>query len=123
VDSCPPGPGAAGADLSVARSLHSVRRNRCSIADIISVVTELDGEVVGGAVLHTTMPNVRRRHVMAFGISVAKPAHGKGVGTAIHCSSLSLLLVATAIAGGAQSIRNRIDDQCKPRRRYDGQMP
>jgi putative acetyltransferase len=49
----------------------------------IRVVAELDGEVVGSAGLHSVAPNLRRRHALALGISVARPAQGRGVGTAL----------------------------------------
>jgi len=47
----------------------------------LNLVAELDGEVVGGAGLHTVISAVRRRHAMALSISVAKAVQGRGVGT------------------------------------------
>jgi L-phenylalanine/L-methionine N-acetyltransferase len=50
----------------------------------IHLVAELDGEVVGSAGVHSAAAlNLRRRHALALGISVAKPAQGRGVGTAL----------------------------------------
>ncbi len=54
----------------------------------LNLVAELNGEVVGGAGLHTTMPNVRRHHAMGLGISVAKAVQGRGVGTALMSALL-----------------------------------
>jgi putative acetyltransferase len=44
---------------------------------------ELDGDIVGSAGLHPVGPQVRRRHVLTFGISVLPSAQGRGVGTAL----------------------------------------
>lgn len=44
---------------------------------------ELDGEVVGSCGLHPAGPQLRRRHVMYLGISVAPSAHRRGVGSAL----------------------------------------
>jgi L-phenylalanine/L-methionine N-acetyltransferase len=49
----------------------------------LSLVAELDGEVVASAGLHAVGVALRRRHAMMMGISVAKPAQGQGVGTAL----------------------------------------
>lgn len=49
----------------------------------LPLAAELNGEVVGTAGLHATGPAMRRRHVMMLGISVAREAQGKGVGTAL----------------------------------------
>lgn len=49
----------------------------------LQLVAEMDGQVVGSAGLHTTMPALRRRHAMGLGISVAAPAQGRGVGSAL----------------------------------------
>jgi len=49
----------------------------------LSLVAELDGEIVGTAGLHPVGPAQRRKHVMVLGISIAKHAHGKGVGTSL----------------------------------------
>ena len=49
----------------------------------ISLVAELDGEVVATAGLHPVGAAVRRRHVMMLGISVARHAQRKGVGNAL----------------------------------------
>ncbi len=49
----------------------------------IHLVAELDGEAVGTAGMHSAAPNLRRQHALALGISVAKPAQGRGVGTAL----------------------------------------
>jgi putative acetyltransferase len=44
---------------------------------------ELHGEVVGSAGLHPTGPALRRRHVMHFGLSVAREVQRRGVGSAL----------------------------------------
>lgn len=44
---------------------------------------ELDGEVVGSSGLHPAGPQIRRRHVMFLGISVASWAQRRGVGSAL----------------------------------------
>jgi putative acetyltransferase len=49
----------------------------------LSLVAEIDGEVVGTAGLHPVGPAQRRRHAMMLGISISKDAQGKGVGTAL----------------------------------------
>lgn len=47
------------------------------------LVAELHGNVVGTAGLHLAGPQLRRRHVMMLGISVAKDAQNQGVGTVL----------------------------------------
>lgn len=49
----------------------------------VMLVAELHGEVVGSAGLHPTGPALRRRHVMHFGISVAREVQRRGVGSAL----------------------------------------
>ena len=49
----------------------------------LGLVAEIDGEIVGSAGMHPVGPSPRRRHAMVMGISVAKAAQGKGVGTAL----------------------------------------
>ena len=49
----------------------------------LSLVAELDGAVVGGAGLHAAALQLRRRHAMGLGISVAVAAQRKGVGNAL----------------------------------------
>jgi putative acetyltransferase len=49
----------------------------------LPLAAELDGEVVGTAGLHPAGLQLRRRHVMHLGISVASHAQGRGVGTAL----------------------------------------
>lgn len=49
----------------------------------LSLVAEHDGEVVGSAGLHPVGPALRRRHAAMIGISVAVPAQGRGVGSAL----------------------------------------
>ncbi len=49
----------------------------------LSLVAELNGEVVGSAGLHAAGIALRRRHVMALGLSVARAAQRQGVGTAL----------------------------------------
>lgn len=44
---------------------------------------ELDGEVVGSSGLHPAGAQLRRRHVMYLGISVAPSAQRRGVGSAL----------------------------------------
>ena len=46
------------------------------------LVAERDGQLVGSAGLHPAV-QLRRRHVSMLGISVAAPAQGQGVGTAL----------------------------------------
>ncbi len=47
------------------------------------LVAEIDGKVVGVASLHPLNDSLRQSHVRALGITVAKSAHGCGVGTAL----------------------------------------
>jgi L-phenylalanine/L-methionine N-acetyltransferase len=47
------------------------------------LVAERDGQVVCSAGLHPAGTQLRRRHVMSLGISVAPEAHGQGVGRAL----------------------------------------
>ena len=49
----------------------------------LSLVAELNGEVVASAGLFAAGPALRRRHVMGLGISVVQSAQGQGVGTAL----------------------------------------
>ena len=49
----------------------------------LHLVAERDGEVIGSAGLHPVGTSIRRRHAMMLGISIAKEAHGQGVGTAL----------------------------------------
>ena len=51
-------------------------------ADLL-LCAELDGEVVGTCGLHPAGAQVRRRHAMMLGISVAPAAQRRGVGTAL----------------------------------------
>jgi len=47
------------------------------------LVAELNGEVVGTSGLHPVGPALRRRHVMMLGMSVAREAQRRGVGSAL----------------------------------------
>jgi putative acetyltransferase len=47
------------------------------------LTAELDGEVVGSSGLHPASTQLRRRHAMHLGISVARAAHRRGVGSAL----------------------------------------
>ena len=49
----------------------------------LHLAAELHGEVVGSAGLHPVGPMLRRRHVMMLGISVAREAQGRGIGSAL----------------------------------------
>ncbi len=49
----------------------------------LALVAELNGEVVGSAGLHPVGPQLRRRHALMLGISVAPKAQRQGVGTAL----------------------------------------
>jgi putative acetyltransferase len=49
----------------------------------LMLVAEHDGHMVGNAGLHSVGPQLRRRHAMALGISVAPTAQGQGVGNAL----------------------------------------
>ena len=55
----------------------------------IGLVAELDGEVVATAGMHPVGAALRRRHAMSLGISVARHAQGKGVGTALMAALCS----------------------------------
>ena len=55
----------------------------------LPLVAELGGEVVGTAGLHPAGPQVRRRHVMMLGISVAPEAQRRGVGSALMAAMCS----------------------------------
>ncbi len=47
------------------------------------LVAEQGGDIVGTCGLHPVGPALRRRHVVAIGISVAPEAQGQGVGSAL----------------------------------------
>ena len=47
------------------------------------LVAERDGRIVGSAGMHATGPALRRRHVVAIGVSVGAAAQRQGVGTAL----------------------------------------
>jgi putative acetyltransferase len=49
----------------------------------LSLVAERHGEVVGTCGLHPVGPQLRRRHAMMLGISVAGEAQNQGVGSAL----------------------------------------
>jgi putative acetyltransferase len=49
----------------------------------LPLAAELNGEVVGSAGLHPVSPALRRRHALMLGISVAREAQGRGVGSAL----------------------------------------
>jgi putative acetyltransferase len=49
----------------------------------LHLAAEMDGEVVGSAGLHPAGAMLRRRHVLLLGISVAREAQNRGVGTAL----------------------------------------
>src|SRR3954463_942610 len=49
----------------------------------VMLVAELNGDVVATSGLHPAGMAVRRRHVMMLGISVARDAQGRGVGSAL----------------------------------------
>ena len=49
----------------------------------LHLAAELNGEVIGSAGLHPASAAQRRRHVLLLGISVAREAQGRGVGTAL----------------------------------------
>jgi L-phenylalanine/L-methionine N-acetyltransferase len=49
----------------------------------LPLAAELHGIVVGSAGLHPVGPALRRRHAMTLGVSVAREAQGKGVGSAL----------------------------------------
>lgn len=49
----------------------------------LSLLAELNGEMVASAGLFAAGPALRRRHAMGLGISVAQAAQGQGVGTAL----------------------------------------
>ena len=53
-----------------------------SNADVL-LLAERDGAIVGAAGLMAPGTHARRRHAMGLGISVAPPAQGQGVGTAL----------------------------------------
>ena len=49
----------------------------------LHLVAEVQGEVIASAGLHPVGAQLRRRHVMALGMSVATPWQGRGVGSAL----------------------------------------
>lgn len=49
----------------------------------LSLVAEINGDVVGAADLHAMGIALRRRHAMGLGIVVARTAQGQGVGSAL----------------------------------------
>ncbi|HEY2929596.1 GNAT family N-acetyltransferase [Piscinibacter sp.] len=49
----------------------------------LPLAAELHGDVVGSSGLHPVGPATRRRHAMTLGISVARAAQGRGVGSAL----------------------------------------
>ena len=52
------------------------------------LLAERDGKLLGSAGLHPAGAQVRRRHVMALGISVSAAAQGQGIGGALMTALL-----------------------------------
>lgn len=55
----------------------------------VSLVAEMDGEVVGHLGLHRE-PNPRRNHVAGFGMMVKASHHGRGVGNRMLAAAIDL---------------------------------
>ena len=66
-------------ELWAARLADSIKPGQADLP----LAAELDGVVMGTAGLHPAGPQLRRRHVMYLGISVAPEAQGRGVGSAL----------------------------------------
>ncbi|MEJ6000195.1 GNAT family N-acetyltransferase [Paucibacter soli] len=82
-------------------------------ADLQLVALNAEGRLVASAGLHSVGAALRRRHVMALGIAVARDAQGQGVGSAILQALLDfadnwgqvLRVELTVYADNARAIR------------------
>ena len=66
-------------ELWAARLADSIKPGQADVP----LAAELDGVVMGTAGLHPASQQLRRRHAMFLGISVAPEAQGQGVGSAL----------------------------------------
>ena len=57
-------------------------QKRLEISDVVALVAEVDGGLVGQIALHVE-PNPRRKHVAGIGMGVRDDWTGKGVGSAL----------------------------------------
>ncbi|OYU26795.1 MAG: GNAT family N-acetyltransferase [Burkholderiales bacterium PBB2] len=79
----------------------------------LSLVAEVQGQVVGSAGLHPAGASLRRRHAMSLGISVAAEAQGRGIGRALMAALMDyadnwgqvLRTELTVYADNARAIR------------------
>jgi putative acetyltransferase len=79
----------------------------------LNLVAERDGQVLGCAGVHPVGPQLRRRHAMMLGISVAPQAQGQGVGHALvsglldytDCWAQVLRVELTVFADNERAIR------------------
>ncbi|MCZ8074095.1 MAG: GNAT family N-acetyltransferase [Paucibacter sp.] len=79
----------------------------------LSLVAEVQGQVLGSAGLHPAGAALRRRHAMSLGISVAAEAQGQGIGRALMAALMDyadnwgqvLRTELTVYADNARAIR------------------
>ncbi|PND37397.1 GNAT family N-acetyltransferase [Paucibacter aquatile] len=79
----------------------------------LSLVAEVQGQVLGSAGLHPAGASLRRRHAMGLGISVAAEAQGQGIGRALMAALMDyadnwgqvLRTELTVYADNARAIR------------------
>jgi len=79
----------------------------------LSLVAEVQGQVLGSADLHPAGASLRRRHAMGMGISVAAEAQGQGIGRALMAALMDyadnwgqvLRIELTVYADNARAIR------------------
>ncbi|WIV99419.1 GNAT family N-acetyltransferase [Kinneretia aquatilis] len=79
----------------------------------LSLVAEVQGQVLGSAGLHPAGASLRRRHAMGMGISVAAEAQGQGIGRALMAALIDyadnwgqvLRTELTVYADNARAIR------------------
>lgn len=79
----------------------------------LSLVAEVQGQVLGSAGLHPAGASLRRRHAMGMGISVAAEAQGQGIGRALMAALMDyadnwgqvLRTELTVYADNARAIR------------------
>ncbi len=58
--------------------------------DLVSLVAELDGQIIGSAGLHVQSARPRRRHAAGVGMAVHDDWQGQGVGTALMAALLDV---------------------------------
>lgn len=64
-------------------------QKRLESSDVVALVAEVEGQLVGQISLHVE-PNPRRKHVAGIGMGVRDDCAGKGVGSALMAAALDL---------------------------------